>query len=120
MLKSFISSIINPHGVEGKEAQLAASKFDDDEIHVLRMTWQDMADRNGGKGIDKDTFLQYFPLGGLLGERLFAQFDARKVGIINFDEFILGLSKMCRYVLEFFVFLPLRCCTYVIFYSSLI
>jgi hypothetical protein len=40
---------------------------DTDEIHVLRATWQDLADRTGGKGIDKETFLQYFPLNGLLG-----------------------------------------------------
>ena len=40
---------------------------DVDEIHVLQKTWQDLADRSQGKGIDKDTFLQYFPLTGLLG-----------------------------------------------------
>ena len=36
-------------------------------MHVLKATWQDLADRNNGKGIDKETFLQYFPLNGLLG-----------------------------------------------------
>lgn len=78
------------------EAKLAKQKFDEDELVVLRKTWRDLADRSGGKGIDKDTFLQYFPLNGLLGERLFAQFDARKSGFIDFDEFITGLATVCR------------------------
>lgn len=75
---------------------MAALKFDTDEIHVLRKTWQDLADRSSGKGIDKETFLQYFPLNGLLGERLFAQFDKRGVGEIDFEEFITGLAQVCR------------------------
>ena len=37
----------------GEEAKLAANKFDTDEIHVLKKTWQDLADRTNGKGIDK-------------------------------------------------------------------
>jgi hypothetical protein len=37
----------------------------------------DLADRTNGKGIDHETFLQYFPLNGLLAERLFAQFDVK-------------------------------------------
>lgn len=40
---------------------------DDNEMFVIRKTWDDLAERNNGKGIDKDTFLQYFPLHGLLG-----------------------------------------------------
>lgn len=78
------------------EAKLAAQKFDDDEVHVLKKTWQDLADRSNGKGIDKDTFLQYFPLNGLLGERLFAQFDTKSTGFIGFEEFITGLATVCR------------------------
>jgi Ca2+-binding EF-hand superfamily protein len=78
------------------EAKLARQKFDDDEIHVLKKTWQDLADRTGGKGIDKETFLQYFPLNGLLGDRLFAQFDAKKTGLVDFEEFITGLATVCR------------------------
>ena len=64
-------------------AKLAASKFDQDELHVLKQTWQDLADRNEGKGIDKDTFLKYFPLNGLMGERLFSQFDIKNNGLIT-------------------------------------
>ena len=60
-------------------AKLAASKFDKDELHILKQTWSDMADRCDGKGIDKETFLQYFPLNGLMGERLFASFDTSEI-----------------------------------------
>ena len=69
---------------------------DDDEVYVLQKTWQDLADRTNGKGIDKETFLQYFPLTGLLGERLFANFDKKGNGFIDFDEFIGGLAVCCR------------------------
>jgi hypothetical protein len=79
-----------------KEAKLASSKFDNDELFVLKKTWKDLSERSGGKGIDKETFLQYFPLNGLLGERLFAQFDVRGTGFVDFDEFITGLAKVCR------------------------
>jgi hypothetical protein len=88
----------NTHGTNfhSQGAKLAAQKFDEDEICILRKTWQDLSDRSKGKGIDKDTFLQYFPLNGLLGERLFAQFDIRKTGFIDFEEFITGLATVCR------------------------
>jgi|LauGreSBDMM110SN_4_FD.fasta_scaffold336809_1 Ca2+-binding EF-hand superfamily protein len=78
------------------EAKLAATKFDKDEIEVLEKTWRDMAERNNGKGVDKETFLQYFPLNGLLGERLFAQFNKSSTDLINFDDFITGLAIVCR------------------------
>ena len=44
-------------------------------------------------GIDKDTFLQYLPLNGLLGERLFAQFDQKKTGVIEYEDFIMVREK---------------------------
>ena len=40
--------------------------------------------------------MQYFPLNGLLGERLFAQFDKKQNGLIDFNEFICGLATVCR------------------------
>ena len=77
---------------------LLSSMFavDNDELSVLKATWQDLADRSGGKGIDKETFLQYFPLNGLLGDRLFAQFDVKGSNYIDFDEFVTGLATVCR------------------------
>jgi Ca2+-binding EF-hand superfamily protein len=79
-----------------KESLLAQSKFDKEEIHNITKTWEDLADRANGKGIDKETFLKYFPMTGLLGERLFAQFDFKKTGLIDLDEFVMGLAAFCR------------------------
>lgn len=78
------------------EAKLAASKFESDELHILKKTWDDLAERNDGKGIDKEIFLQYFPLTGLLGDRLFAQFDVKGNGLIDMDEFVTGLAVCSR------------------------
>lgn len=78
------------------ESRLAAARFDDDEIFILKKTWEDLAERSNGKGIDKETFLQYFPLSGLLGERLFAQFDTKGNGYIDMDAFIAGLAVSSR------------------------
>jgi predicted DNA-binding antitoxin AbrB/MazE fold protein len=50
-------------------------KFDTEEVEVLRQVYQELSSRNPGIGIDKETFLQYFPLPGLWGERLFYRFD---------------------------------------------
>ena len=63
-----------------------------------------------GKGVDKETFLQYFPLNGLLGERLFCQFDTKKTGHIDFDGFITGLAKVCRYIHSLHSLLCVRYC----------
>lgn len=102
-MKAMVNFLTGSHGKHENsqahhEAKLAATKFDGDEINVLKKTYKELSDRSGGKGIDKETFLQYFPLNGLLGERLFAQFDVRQTGLIDFDEFITGLAKVCRYV----------------------
>lgn len=50
-------------------------KFDADEVEVLRKVYKELSSRSPGSGIDKETFLQYFPLPGLWGERLFQRFD---------------------------------------------
>ena len=95
MFSSLFSSAGKTVKLEGK-AKLAANRFDSDEVSLLHKTWQELADRSNGKGIDKDTFLQYFPLNGLLGERLFAEFDTKGGGFVGFDEFIIGLAIVCR------------------------
>ena len=79
------------------EARLAASKFDADELLVLQRTWVDLAERSDPqKGVNKETFLQYMPLNGLLGDRLFDVFDTSGDGYIDFDEFVTGLAQMGR------------------------
>lgn len=83
-------------GVLHEKGKAASRKFDADELHVLQQTWRDLADRSNGLGIEKETFLQYFPLNGLLGERLFSAFDTKKSGYIDFDEFVVGLADIAR------------------------
>ena len=53
-----------PIQLHGK-AKLAASKFDLDEMHVLHKTWQDMSDRNHGKG-ESSSYLFGLVYGGML------------------------------------------------------
>jgi len=80
------------------DARLAASRFDAEELVVLQRTWVDLAERSSEpqKGVNKETFLQYMPLNGLLGDRLFDVFDTSGDGFIDFDEFVIGLSHMGR------------------------
>ncbi|XP_046862538.1 uncharacterized protein LOC124456036 isoform X2 [Xenia sp. Carnegie-2017] len=42
--------------------------------------------------IDKKTFLHYFPLEGILAERLFSIFDKDGNNVINYEEFLGGLT----------------------------
>ncbi|XP_032242533.1 uncharacterized protein LOC5516806 isoform X1 [Nematostella vectensis] len=44
--------------------------------------------------IDRRTFEHYFPLGGILGGRLFTSFDKNQNGVIDLNEFLEGMS-MC-------------------------
>ena len=46
--------------------------------------------------MSKETFLDYFALPGILGERLFAVFDTKKNGVIDFEEFVNGLARYNR------------------------
>ncbi|CAN0296694.1 unnamed protein product, partial [Discosporangium mesarthrocarpum] len=79
------------------EARRAAERFDDCEIKVIKETFKDLCHINGeSTRIDKETFLQYLPLPGLLGERLFAVFDKKGSGEIDYEEFVCGLAVTCR------------------------
>jgi len=79
------------------DARLAASRFDEEELIVLQRTWADLAERSDPqKGINKETFLQYMPLNGLLGDRLFDTFNTSGNGFISMDEFVTGLAQMGR------------------------
>lgn len=63
-------------------------------VNVLREMFWDLARRSDKRGrtLDRETFLKYFPLPGVLGERLFDLFDTDKSQTIDFHEFFLGLS----------------------------
>ena len=46
--------------------------------------------------MDKSTFIKFFNLPGLLGERLFFVFDKKKNGVIDFEEFISGMAEFSK------------------------
>jgi len=46
--------------------------------------------------VSKETFLSVYKLPGILGERVFKVFDKKKSGVIDFEEFLLGLQKFVR------------------------
>jgi Ca2+-binding EF-hand superfamily protein len=46
--------------------------------------------------MDKATFLRFFSMPGMLGERLFQVFDRRQNGVIEWEEFVAGLADFCR------------------------
>jgi Ca2+-binding EF-hand superfamily protein len=71
------------------------------ELSFLSKLFKDLASRSGGETVDKNTFLQFFPLPvsstqGLWGERLFQKFDKHSLNSIGFEEFIEGLSICAR------------------------
>lgn len=73
--------------------------FSKDELHILRKIWEDLSERSGFNdvdhmGINKETFLKYIPINGLLGDRIFYKFANDNI-YIDFDNFIYGLSILC-------------------------
>jgi len=75
----------------------ASERFDQCELRLIQETFKDLSHLSrDSKYIDKETFLQYFPLPGLLGERLFAVFDRKNVGRVDYEDFICGLAVTCR------------------------
>lgn len=69
--------------------------FNSDELHILNKIWEDLSERSDHMGVSKQTFLKYIPVNGLLGERLFAQFDKNDTGHISKENFIGGLTILC-------------------------
>eukprot|EP01084_Bolivina_argentea_P029426 54648_1 len=55
--------------------------------------FRDLAKRSPNDTVSKTTFLEYFGLPGILGDRLFAVFDTEKNEVISWDEFLTGLAR---------------------------
>lgn len=64
------------------------------ELAVLNRLFQELEQKD--HTMDKSTFLRLFKLPGMLGERLFAVFDKRHDGAIDYSEFIQGLATYVR------------------------
>jgi len=82
-----------------KRAKFAKSpsvKYDQQEIGILDQIFHEMAVRSPNDTIAKDTFLKFFDLPGVLGDRLFEVFDTKKTGVIDFEEFIDGFQRFSR------------------------
>eukprot|EP00127_Corallochytrium_limacisporum_P003036 Clim_evm83s144 gene=Clim_evmTU83s144 len=75
---------------------LAENYFDELELKWIKTVFKDLAKRSPSKTMDKETFLQYMHLPGMLGERLFAVFDTKKDGVIHMTEFIAGLAVITK------------------------
>ena len=73
-----------------------AARFSPEEVRALKTAFKDLALRSPGKTVDKATFLLFFPLPGLHGERLFSVFDYKNQGVLDLEEFIVGLGTVCR------------------------
>lgn len=56
--------------------------------------------KSSGNTLDRTTFLQYFPLPGILGERLFEVFDLNASGSIDFGEFASGVATIYHGTVE--------------------
>eukprot|EP01083_Nonionella_stella_P256835 879791_1 len=74
----------------------SSSKYDQQEIGILDQIFHEMAVRSPNDTIAKDTFLKFFDLPGVLGDRLFEVFDTKKTGVIDFEEFIDGFQRFSR------------------------
>ena len=63
---------------------------DDFQNGLIDQIFHEMAIRSPNDTISKDTFLKFFDLPGILGDRLFQTFDTKKTGEIDFGEFLVG------------------------------
>ncbi len=77
-----------------KDGSEGFARYNDKELTLLDRMFQDLAKRSPDETMSKETFLQYFALPGILGERLFAVFVAKKNGVIDFEEFVNGLARV--------------------------
>eukprot|EP01083_Nonionella_stella_P040509 109928_1 len=74
----------------------SSNKYEQQEIGILDQIFHEMAVRSPDDTISKDTFLKFFDLPGVLGDRLFEVFDTKKTGVIDFEEFIDGFQRFSR------------------------
>lgn len=69
--------------------------FTDDELYVLKKTWNNLAEKNSGLGITKEVFIQYVQMNGLIQELLYDQFNIKKLSWIDYDDFMHTMNLLC-------------------------
>ena len=85
-----------------KDYQTALTRFNRGKVTLCRGIFKNLTEHSNspGKTIDKVTFLKYFPLPGMMGERLFKVFDRDDSGGIDFQEFLTGMALIYRGTIE--------------------
>jgi len=80
----------------------ALTRFNRGKVALVRSIFKNLTEVDGvkGKTIDKETFLEYFPLPGIMGERLYAVFDRDSSGGVDFQEFLTGMALIYRGTVE--------------------
>ena len=68
--------------------------FQPSELNVLSLMFKELEGKD--HRMDKSTFLKFFKVPGMLGERLFSVFDSGHDGAIDYGEFINGLARYAR------------------------
>eukprot|EP00127_Corallochytrium_limacisporum_P000796 Clim_evm82s25 gene=Clim_evmTU82s25 len=75
----------------------ALTYLTDEERQTLKVMYSHLAKRRQPTNtLDKETFLQYVPLPGMLGERLFKVFDRASDHVLHKDEFLYGMAILIR------------------------
>lgn len=69
--------------------------FTDDELYVLKKTWNNLAEKNSGLGITKEVFIQYVQMNGLIQELLYDKFNTKKLSWIDYDDFMHTMNLLC-------------------------
>lgn len=88
----------------------ALTRFNRGKVALVRSIFKNLTEASVSekKTIDKATFLEYFPLPGIMGERLYAVFDRDSSGGVDFQEFLTGMALIYRGTVEEKKKVPLR------------
>lgn len=71
------------------------TRFNDNELYILKKIWENLSEKNDFNGISKETFCQYIQLNVLLVELLYDKFNRTKLDCIDYDDFIYSLDIIC-------------------------
>lgn len=79
----------------------ALARFNRGKVNLVRSIFKNLTEASVSPGkIDKATFMEYFPLPGIMGERLFTGFDRDASGGVDFQEFLTGMALIYRGTME--------------------
>jgi len=85
-----------------RQYKRALNRVPRDKVTRIRHIFDELARQSSTSDdkIDKESFLRYFPLPGMMGERLFSVFDKDGDGTLDFQEFLTGLSAIYHGTVE--------------------